>query len=906
MAGEGDLGRLLEKMLRRRPRRVVSTPVRGGRRAEILTVGKQGRYVKYRIPQGDKVSDIALLPTIISAVMHSRGGKIEVKKRDYREKVRRKKTSSLISLVVDTSSSMVSYVKMEALQSVLEELLLDAYQKRDRISIVACHGNTAEVVLPFTTSVERGKKLISRLPFGGTTPLSAGLKLGLRNLLEKKATEPAAASLLVLITDGEPNTPERVGGDVREELLAVAEEVKDLSIPFLCIDVSAGGSDVLREIADRADGVYFHARPPGGVQVVDPGLYASVDLAIEHIALGIVNPEIGCVLLEGFDERAREETVRRLLEALVEFCVSEGCPYNCNPLDDENLCHFCRVKKEVYGRLEAVNENMPVVVLDSDTRVEDLWGEVYLRYLVVGGKLSGVRRGVVVIPDPGVVSRDVLVEMGRALEQGRVATSDGFVYPMSFTLVVFGSKRDLPEEVRKHVALHLDLEDVDPVAERTRQVIFRRRFDVDPVQFAAEMEKRWNDRLRLAGEREAEWKSVFVPRKVEWVANRLVENIPGLSEAGNIIQLAVSHALLEGSDVVDMEHFKRAVHETVSLLGEEVRESIGPPESDFADIAESTVVKEKLILPFVNREELKLVLVDGFDSLMVSNATQFIKYLMLKMKTNAGCMFNCDPDQPALWCRECRLRYYGKEVEVEEREVPIVQVGHDVTVEELKGTLYVARVISYNVFSFANRGVVFVESIDQLSDEAAEALADVLKRGENVVTNYEYTESHSARFTVIGTLSRRGAEINPLLLEQATMVVKANYHDWVDMHIHAYASEFEYGKNPEGIIKAVSSAREEAKKKLQRAWELLPETVVEDQEMDLITRICLEFGVEGNNTEALIASAARTLAAYSGRRVVSAEDILHSAQMILPLMVFIEAEAEEAGGETAEGVTENA
>ena len=94
--GSGDLKKIMTALLQQKSKRIVTGTVRTGRRTDIMTVGNQGRYLKHRAPKTSEVTDIAILPTITSAIMHSRGGKIEVKKRDYREKVRRRKISTLI------------------------------------------------------------------------------------------------------------------------------------------------------------------------------------------------------------------------------------------------------------------------------------------------------------------------------------------------------------------------------------------------------------------------------------------------------------------------------------------------------------------------------------------------------------------------------------------------------------------------------------------------------------------------------------------------------------------------------------------------------------------------------------------------------------------------------------------
>ena len=68
---------------------------------------------------------------------------------------------------------------MAATKGAILSLLLDAYQKRDRIAMVAFKGDNAFVVLPPTDSIDLGKSSLETLPTGGKTPLSAGLQTAL-------------------------------------------------------------------------------------------------------------------------------------------------------------------------------------------------------------------------------------------------------------------------------------------------------------------------------------------------------------------------------------------------------------------------------------------------------------------------------------------------------------------------------------------------------------------------------------------------------------------------------------------------------------------------------------------------------------------------------------------------------
>jgi magnesium chelatase subunit D len=58
---------------------------------------------------------------------------LTIKSQDLREKVREKKTGNTIVFVVDSSGSMGANQSMDAAKGAILSLLLDAYQKRDRV-----------------------------------------------------------------------------------------------------------------------------------------------------------------------------------------------------------------------------------------------------------------------------------------------------------------------------------------------------------------------------------------------------------------------------------------------------------------------------------------------------------------------------------------------------------------------------------------------------------------------------------------------------------------------------------------------------------------------------------------------------------------------------------------------------
>ena len=252
------VGKILNDFARNsQKKRLAAGRLKSGRRAEVLTKSKRGRYVRYRMP-GEKITDIAIAPTVRAAAHHAKDGKIEIKKGDIREKVRRRRISSLINIVFDTSGSMDEGEKVQITTSVVLALLKDAYQRRDRVSLVTYSGRSGELVLPFTSSVEAAKRYLEKVPFGGTTPMASGMLRGLDTLIREVKKEPSAVPIMILVTDGTANSPLHLGGNIRREIRQVCKQIADHRVNMLVVDISATGSMLAKDVAMKSNGSYYH------------------------------------------------------------------------------------------------------------------------------------------------------------------------------------------------------------------------------------------------------------------------------------------------------------------------------------------------------------------------------------------------------------------------------------------------------------------------------------------------------------------------------------------------------------------------------------------------------------------------------------------------------------------------
>ncbi|MBE1530318.1 putative cobaltochelatase [Actinomadura algeriensis] len=178
-----------------------------------IGAGAPGRRSKARSPYG-RVSGarpgargLHLTATLRAAAPHQSargrdGTGLVVRPGDLRETVRDGREGNLVLFVVDASGSMAARARMRAVKGAVLSLLLDAYQRRDKVGLITFRGAAAELALPPTSSVEAGARRLERLPTGGRTPLSAGLLRAADVLRVERLRDPARRPLLVVVTDG--------------------------------------------------------------------------------------------------------------------------------------------------------------------------------------------------------------------------------------------------------------------------------------------------------------------------------------------------------------------------------------------------------------------------------------------------------------------------------------------------------------------------------------------------------------------------------------------------------------------------------------------------------------------------------------------------------------------------------
>ncbi len=221
-----------------------------GRRSRAAT--DAGRSVGARPPlPASRTLDVHLTATLTASAPHQRrrgrsGPGLVLERADLREHRREGRESNLVLFAVDASGSMAARRRMEAVKGAVLSLLLDAYQRRDKVGLVCFRGAGAELLLPPTSSVDVAARRLEAMPAGGRTPLAAGLAEAHATLRRERLRDPRRRPLLVVVTDGRHTAggePAAAAAGLRRD--GVAAVVVDCESGPVRLGLAAGLAQVL-------------------------------------------------------------------------------------------------------------------------------------------------------------------------------------------------------------------------------------------------------------------------------------------------------------------------------------------------------------------------------------------------------------------------------------------------------------------------------------------------------------------------------------------------------------------------------------------------------------------------------------------------------------------------------------
>ena len=252
-----------------------------GRRLMTKTKDTRGRMIR-AYQDEHALEDLALVDTLRAAAPYQRlrattkmeqeklstqsqqlkqqGGKglsLVIKPQDYRRKAREKRIGAYQLFVVDASGSMAARHRMEVTKAAILSLLRDSYIHRDSVGLIAFRKESAEVLLPFTRSVERAERLLASMPTGGKTPLAQGLRMAYTMCDRLLRAHRAERIQIICITDGRATSGD--SEDPVAESKQWARILGTLPVDCIVIDTETGfiKLGLAKELCKLMNGSYY-------------------------------------------------------------------------------------------------------------------------------------------------------------------------------------------------------------------------------------------------------------------------------------------------------------------------------------------------------------------------------------------------------------------------------------------------------------------------------------------------------------------------------------------------------------------------------------------------------------------------------------------------------------------------
>lgn len=220
------------------------------------------------------------------------------------------------------------------------------------------------------------------------------------------------------------------------------------------------------------------------------------------LILNAINPRIGGVLIRGEKGTAKSTAVRALAELLPEIEVVNGCPFNCNPYDESEMCDLCYAKRTNGEELEVAKRRMWVVDLPLGATEDRVVGSIDVERAIKEGIkalepgiLAAANRGILYIDEVNLLDDHIAdLILDSAAMSINVVEREGVsvAHPAKFILVgtMNPEEGELRPQLLDRFGLQVDVESIADAAKRVEIVKQVESFESDPEGFRTRFEEK--------------------------------------------------------------------------------------------------------------------------------------------------------------------------------------------------------------------------------------------------------------------------------------------------------------------------------------------------------------------------------------------------------------------------------
>ena len=245
------------------------------------------------------------------------------------------------------------------------------------------------------------------------------------------------------------------------------------------------------------------------------------------------------------------------------------------------------------------------------------------------------------------------------------------------------------------------------------------------------------------------------------------------------------------------------------------------------------------------------------------------------------------PDARALY-PDCYDKYHAGHSISHYEPVKLVELPLNARLEDVVGginervAIQQQRVrLERGILARADNNLLYVDEVNLLDDEIVDAILDAAAQGSYTVRRGAMSGTYRSRFVLIGSMNPEEGRLRPQILDRFGLRVNVRGLTSKDERLEVYNRVRAYRHNPSQFIHQWGMGTSAAREEIILARELLKETILAPDALDLGLALIQELDIDSHRAEYTMFEAARAYAASDGRDMATTSDIRSVAPMAL-------------------------
>lgn len=185
------------------------------------------------------------------------------------------------------------------------------------------------------------------------------------------------------------------------------------------------------------------------------------------------------------------------------------------------------------------------------------------------------------------------------------------------------------------------------------------------------------------------------------------------------------------------------------------------------------------------------------------------------------------------------------------------------------------------ILARADNNLLYIDEVNLLDDHIADAILDAAAQGSYQVRRGAMSGTFRSRFVLIGSMNPEEGRLRPQILDRFGLRVNVSGLTSKDERLEVYRRVREYRENPSRFLSRWESVTAEIREEIVLARDLLKETTLAPEALDLGLTLVHDLGIDSHRAEYALFEAARAYAASDGRDIAGPLDIQAVAHLAL-------------------------